>query len=321
MTGLREIIFTSAQPGIEIVVCVPAFRRPEHLRRTLASLQQQQTSHRFGIVIVENDAGRTSIAEATRFLERADIPGICITEPQQGNCHAINAAFETAMTQFPDAAMLLMIDDDEMAAPTWLQAIVDAAQRSNADIVGGPVFPQFDDASKRDLSRHPAFCPAYLASGPVAIIYGSGNCLIRRRVFATLAQPSFDLRFNFLGGGDTDFFTRSQRAGLTFYWAADAVITETVPETRTQPGWLAARGLRIGAINFQIRAKVTRTPLQRAGLLMRVMATLPLSLWRAARIALRERKLLIAMHPVAVAVGGALAAVGIEPQPYKAKSA
>ena len=31
-----------------------------------------------------------------------------------------------------------------------------------------------------------------------------------------------------------------------------------------------------------------------------------------------EHKALIALHPVIVAVGGALAAIGIEPQPYKA---
>jgi hypothetical protein len=33
---------------------------------------------------------------------------------------------------------------------------------------------------------------------------------------------------------------------------------------------------------------------------------------------LTERKPSIAMHPMTVAVGSALAAIGIEPQPYKA---
>ncbi|QUS38553.1 glycosyltransferase family 2 protein [Tardiphaga alba] len=321
MTASREVAYSSAETGVTAVVCVPAFRRPEHLLRTLASVQAQRTSHRFAVVVVENDAGRTSISTALNFFESSKLPGACVVETQQGNCHAINAAFATAMAQFPNAEMLLMIDDDEIAAPDWLHRMIEAAISSDADVVGGPVFPQFDDVTKRDLSRHPAFCPAYMSSGPVPIIYGSGNCLIRRRVFTTLTQPTFDVRFNFLGGGDTDFFTRCRRAGLSFYWAAEAVITETVPPVRTQPGWIAARGLRIGAINYQIRAKVTRTSLDRIALLARVIATLPLSVWRAGRIALTERKLLIAMHPITVAVGGVLAAIGIEPQPYKAKSA
>ena len=49
-----------------------------------------------------------------------------------------------------------------------------------------------------------------------------------------------------------------------------------------------------------------------------MLALLPLSLFRAGRLLLSERKALIALHPMTVAAGSALAAVGIEPQPYKA---
>ena len=45
---------------------------------------------------------------------------------------------------------------------------------------------------------------------------------------------------------------------------------------------------------------------------------LPLSLFHAARLAVTEHKAMIAMHPMTVAAGSALAAIGIEPQPYKA---
>ena len=74
-----------------------------------------------------------------------------------------------------------MIDDDEIASPEWLERMVDAAEATGADLVGGPVLPDFDDDLKRGLRRHPAFRPAYDESGPVPIIYGCGNCLITRR--------------------------------------------------------------------------------------------------------------------------------------------
>jgi GT2 family glycosyltransferase len=150
------------------------------------------------------------------------------------------------------------------------------------------------------------------------VIYGCGNCLIRRPVFIRLGAPAFDLRFNFLGGGDTDFFARCRHAGMKFHWAAEAVITETVPRSRTQAGWLALRGLRIGAINYHVQSKTARTPWSRARLIAKVAAGLPLSLFRAGRLALMEQKVLIALHPIVVAVGSVLAAFGIEPQPYKA---
>ncbi len=317
----RELAATSGplDPSIEVVVCIPSFRRPQHLQRTLESLANQRTGRRFAVVVVENDAlKRESVPVAIEFFRTARVPGLCVVEPRQGNCHAINAAFETARATFPAATKFLMIDDDEIAAPEWLERMVDAAESTGADLVGGPVLPDFDDDLKRGLRRHPAFRPAYDESGPVPIIYGCGNCLITRGVFERLADPAFDVKFNFLGGGDTDFFVRCRQAGMQFHWAADAVITETVPHSRTNPRWLMVRGLRIGAINYHIEVKAARTFVARARLLAKMLAMLPLSLIRAGRLAATEHTALIALHPMTVAVGSALAAIGIEPQPYKA---
>jgi GT2 family glycosyltransferase len=317
----RELVVTSGplDPLIDIVVCIPSFRRPQHLRMTLESLAKQRTGRRFAVVVVENDAlRREGVPVAIDFFWTGNIPGLCVIEPRQGNCHAINAAFATALATFPVASKLLMIDDDEIASPEWLQRMVDAAEATGADLVGGPVLPDFDDNLKLGLRRHPVFRPAYDESGPVPIIYGCGNCLITRRVFERLADPAFDLKFNFLGGGDTDFFVRCRQAGMQFHWAAEAVITETVPHSRTNPRWLVVRGLRIGAINYHIEVKAARTVWSRARLLAKMLAMLPLSLIRAGRLVVTEHKPLIALHPLTVAVGSALAAVGIEPQPYKA---
>lgn len=305
--------------SVATVVCIPAFRRPKHLRRTLESLAHQRTDQPFAIVVVDNDAGgRESVPVAREFLETGRLAGLCLVEPQQGNCRAINAAFQTALATFPEARHFLMIDDDEIASPDWLALMVRTAESTGAEVIGGPVWPVFDDANKQNLERHPAFKPAYETTGEVPMIYGCGNCLITRSVFARLKQPAFDLRFNFLGGGDVDFFTRCRRAGLKFHWVAEAVITETVPATRSRPFWLAQRGLRIGAINYHVQRKVAVTPWSRAKLLAKGLALLPLSLARAFRLAMTERKALIALHPILVAAGGALAVIGIEPHQYKA---
>lgn len=309
----------SLEPSIRVVVCIPCFRRPQHLRLTLESLANQRTDRRFAVVMVENDASACdSVSVAAEFFTTGKIPGLCVVEPRQGNCQAINAAFETALAIFPAATSLLMIDDDEIASLDWLELMLCAAEASGADLVGGPVLPNFDDDKKRNLHRHPAFRPAYEESGPVPVIYGCGNCLITRPVFARLGNPAFDLRFNFLGGGDTDFFVRCRRAGLKFHWVAEAVITETIPPLRTTAGWLALRALRIGAINYHVQRKGARSLWSRIKLLAKILALLPQSLYLAGRLFLREHKALIALHPIIVAAGSTLAAIGIEPQPYKA---
>ncbi|WJR79499.1 glycosyltransferase [Bradyrhizobium sp. NP1] len=305
--------------SIEAVVCVPTFRRPQHLELTLQSLAQQRTTRRFAVVVVENDAvAREGAGVAAAFLDQSGLAGLCLIEPRQGNCHAINAAFEAAREAFPEASHFLMIDDDEIASADWLERMVRAAEATGAEVVGGPVVPRFTDDARPELQGHPAFHPAYAVSGPVPLIYGSGNCLIARRVFERLDEPAFDLRFNFLGGGDLDFFTRCRRSGIRFYWEAAATITETVPASRVRSDWLALRGLRIGAINYLVEFKAARTVWLRARLLAKMLALFPLSLFRAVRLYFKQRQPLIALHPIIIAVGGALASVGIEPQPYKA---
>src|ERR1700720_658167 len=160
----RELVATSRSldPSIGIVVCIPCFRRPQHLRLTLESLADQRTDRRFAVVIVENDSSACqSVPVATEFLASGKFPGLCVVEPRQGNCQAINAAFESALATFPAAVNFLMIDDDEIASPDWLERMLRAAEASGEDVVGGPVFPDFDDERKRGLRRHPAFYPAY----------------------------------------------------------------------------------------------------------------------------------------------------------------
>src|SRR3954447_2054018 len=315
-------VIAASSPVIDLsvgtVVCIPCFRRPQHLRLTLDSLVSQRTPRSFAVVMVENDAARRESAPvAAEFLAAGKLQGICLVEKRQGNCQAINAAFETAQVLFPAATRFLMIDDDEIASPDWLELMVRACEATGADVVGGPVLPVFDDNSQPWLARHPAFCPAYDYSGAVPLIYGCGNCLITRAAFEHFSRPAFDLRFNFLGGGDCDFFMRCCDAGMTFQWTAEAVITETVPQSRTSLGWIAKRGLRIGAINYRVQSKAAQSTAARLRVFARMLGRLPLSLVRSARL-LTSSKAVVAMHPVMVAIGAALAALGVEPKPYEA---
>lgn len=309
-----------ASRAIEAVICIPTFRRPHMLRDTLASLKGQCTTRRFALAIVDNDAaGREGMAEAQAFLSATGMAGIVLTEPQQGNCHAINAVFAAARSAFPEALYDLMIDDDEIASPYWLERMIISAEHNSADIVGGPVLPVFDSAAPLHARNHPVFAPPFMETGAVPMIYGSGNFLIRREALKALGETGFDLRFNFLGGGDTDFFTRCRRAGLTFAWDADALISETVPPARTTPRWIIQRGLRIGAINYAIEAKFVGSPLGTVKVWAKSAIICALALPRGLMRLVRTRSLLAGIHPALIALGRVLSGIGIEPQQYKAK--
>lgn len=191
------------------------------------------------------------------FLESA-LEGFCVIEPRQGNCFAINCAFGTALRAYPQAPYLLMIDDDETATPGWIEEMVQAARLHKSDLVGGPVLRAFEGDATPAIRSHPIFGDYLRPSGFVASLWGSGNCLIGRQVFEALGEPSFDMRFNFLGGGDMEFFTRCKRLGFKAYWNSNAVAIETVPAQRTELAWMLKRSVVIGVINYTIDRKGRR---------------------------------------------------------------
>lgn len=309
----------TASPDILAVVCIPTFRRPDWLARTLTSVLGQQTSFPFAVVVIDNDSANPAGAVVAREMLNATAhPGHVATEEQQGNCYAINAAFGAAQRVYPSARFVLMIDDDEEASPGWLQAMVDAATEDDADIVGGPVRRRMDGPVAAGIAEHPLFASIEQPSGPIAMIHGTGNCLIRRTVFETLDNPTFDLRFNFLGGGDMDFFTRCQRAGKRFFWNADAVIHEYVATDRLSARWLMQRSLRTGTINFAIDQRHAAGAVGQSWLVIKNLISLGLSVPRAAAMLVRYRHWLPASHPPMMSIGRMLGLLGIYARPYKA---
>jgi glycosyltransferase involved in cell wall biosynthesis len=303
----------------EAVVCIPTFRRPAGLKRTLQSLAAQTGAERFAVVVVENDAQKLEgkqVADAI-FSSQA-LFGFAVIEPKQGNCSAINTAFRIARESFPTAELFLMIDDDEEASPTWLAGMIETARSSGADLVGGPVVRCFESNASPSLQRHPLFYSTITLSGETASLHGTGNCLIRRGVLEALGEPTLDPRFEFLGGGDMDFFTRCRHAGFKSHWNENAKVYEAVPAQRMKARWVLGRSIATGVINYRIDQKRYQGRIGTASLLLKNLVSLGISPFRAARALLATGHWLPASHPLCLSIGRNLAALGLAPAPYKA---
>jgi len=216
------------------------------------------------------------------------------------------------------AEFFLMIDDDEEASPAWLAGMIGTARSSGADLVGGPVVRRFESNASPSLQKHPLFHSTITRSGETASLHGTGNCLIRRRVLEALGEPTLDPRFNFLGGGDMDFFTRCRLAGFKSYWNENAKVYETVPAQRMKARWVLGRSIATGVINYRIDQKRYQGRLGAAGLLLKNLVSLGISPFRAARALLATGHWLPASHPLCLSIGRNLAALGLAPAPYKA---
>ncbi|UIJ71333.1 glycosyltransferase family 2 protein [Aurantimonas sp. HBX-1] len=304
--------------GFDVVVTLPTFRRPEHLLRTLASLQAQETSHRFAVIVIENDdEGGEGRRAADPLFAGGALAGLVITAHARGNCSAYNAGWATALERFPSMRYLAVIDDDELAGPDWLERLVATAECLPADIVGGPQIPVFEKQAGRGVLRHPVFVPHYAVTGPVPILYSSGNVLIRRAVLETMGAPFLDTAFNFIGGGDSDFYSRCRERGFSFGWCAEAPVHETTPPRRMEFSWLNARGMRNGALSSIIERRRQGGRRGSVRRLAKSAALLAASPFRSAALAARTGSAVAGLYPMQVAIGRLLAEFGIVNEQYR----
>ena len=304
---------------VECVVTLPTFRRPDHLLKTLKSLRKQNTCRRFAVIVMENEAEEREGAQAAAPLfESGLVEGLVIVAHERGNCSAYNAGWQTALMTFPAFEKLLVIDDDEIAHPDWIDRMWAASESLPADIVGGPQIPVFAENVDTRRGRHPVFLPPYDRTGEVPTLYSSGNLIIGRNVLRHMGPPFLDLRFNFMGGGDSDFLSRAHQAGFRLGWCAEAPVWETTPARRLDRDWIVARSLRNGVISTLVeKRKRTGTPFAGVRVVAKSLALLGASPFRSAVRLATVGPTLAALYPIHVALGRVMAEFGYANEQYR----
>ena len=54
-----------------------------------------------------------------------------------------------ALANYSNLQAIAVIDDDELAAPDWLDSLVSVHRQTRADLVGGPQLPDFEDKTRQ----------------------------------------------------------------------------------------------------------------------------------------------------------------------------
>ncbi|TIS72960.1 MAG: glycosyltransferase, partial [Mesorhizobium sp.] len=261
---------------------------------------------------------RAGAKAALPLFERGEVSGMVMIAHERGNCSAYNAGWQMAILHFPNFRHLLVIDDDEIADPQWLERMCKTAETLGADIVGGPQRPVFADAAHARWADHPVFAPPYRETGRVPALYSSGNLLVARYVLTAMGPPFLDLKFNFMGGGDSDFLSRAAQRGFVLGWCAEAPVRESVPARRVEADWIRARSLRNGVISTLVeKKKRAGTPFAGTKVFLKSLALLAASPFRGADRLARTGSLATALYPIHVAVGRVLAEFGYANEQYR----
>ncbi len=236
-----------------VSVLIPTFRRPVLLARSLAALDAQTglEADRVEIVVVDNDPQASAapvIAEA-RAGWRSALALTAVAEPRPGISHARNRALAEA-----SAPLVVFLDDDQCPAPGWLAALVRVARSSGAAAVFGPVTAVLEGPA--DDPVRPLYA-AYFSRAiqrmdgadltDMVARLGTQNSLFNRDQ-CRWGAPPFDADLGHIGGEDSVALRRLTERGLRLAWAAEALVSETVPAERCTPGYLRRRRFRDGQI-------------------------------------------------------------------------
>ena len=217
-----------------VAICIPTFRRPRMLKRLLDAVAALKTDARILSWL------RTMTRECLAGFSLCDSlnsypwPLIAMIAPKRGIAEARNALIEEALKG--EAQFIAMIDDDEWPQEDWIEKFLACARATNADVLQGSIlFGHGRAADGHGDIRAP--------SGPIAMLQGAGNVLIRRAVLEEMPKPWFDPAFALSGGEDRDFFVRLNCAGKHFAWSDEARAHGDIPETQRQSGLAVAAGL------------------------------------------------------------------------------
>jgi succinoglycan biosynthesis protein ExoM len=224
----------------KIDVCIATYKRPQLLKKLLLSLLEQETAGEFtfNLIVADNDARRTA-EPLVRELNANGQKIIYAVEPEQNISLARNKALSFATGDY-----VAMIDDDEYPDIRWLLNLSRAITSHNADVIHGPVIPEFDFKTSRYV-RHGFMRPNPPTGSTEKHILNTGNTLFRRKLIEDMPGP-FDPRFGRTGGEDTAFFYELKKRGCRMVWCREALVFESVSHRRAHLSWLLKRKFRNG---------------------------------------------------------------------------
>nr|WP_132553798.1 glycosyltransferase [Rhizobium azibense] len=227
--------------GMQIDIGVCTYRRAS-LDKALLSLGVLAVPENVTLRIIVADNDLTASAQERVDALRQAIPHeiAYVHCPASNISIARNACLENATGEF-----LAFIDDDEDASENWLVELLNAARKTGADAVLGPVrsvYASTAPAWMREGDFHstlPVWVGEEIRTGytcNVLLNLGSEHVKGRR----------FNLALGKSGGEDTEFFSHMHRDGGRIAYAPEAYVYEAVPEQRAELSWLAKRRFRFG---------------------------------------------------------------------------
>lgn len=247
-------------------VVIATYRRPELLRRAMASIfDQDYPTDRYELIVVDNAGDEATSRLVHEMSAAAPIPVTYLVEAQNGvsaarNRGAIHARFD----------YVAFLDDDATASPDWLAAFDAVIREHHALVVGGRTVPVV-----RDGTVPPPWFNALYIQGMFGanrrgrstsavhrlnvfqdVGFGGGNSAYARRLFdhfggfpTTQGRTASSLR----AAEDTHFNLMLERHGIPIFFTNAARIDHLVDVDRLPKAHIRRRSFWHGVSGAEVR--------------------------------------------------------------------
>ena len=246
MTTLANSESLLAEINDQINICICTCRRINLLELCLNSLIDIEVPLHVAIsvTVVDNDGDASAQTLVQSLQAEFPFPLYYVKETRSGIPFARNRAIEESLTLNSD--YLVFIDDDEWVEPNWLLELYGYCRKRGGEaIVSGDVIQELPDSASDQVRSF--FRKRYRETGTELTACATNNVMIPFFVCRDLGLR-FDEKNPHMGGEDTVFFTLASHRGVPIYKCAEALVHETIPESRANMRWLARRKFRVGVI-------------------------------------------------------------------------
>jgi glycosyltransferase involved in cell wall biosynthesis len=195
-----------------VSVVVPVRNGGRWIGAQLGALAEQEYVGAWEVVVVDNGSTDASADVARWFAGRLPALNVVDASQRRGVNHARNAGARAARGD-----LLLFCDSDDVVAPGWIEAMVQAAR--DADAVGGRLCGERLNHPSVRAWRPPRALGLVVTHGFLPYPAG-GNMAVWRPV---ALQLGWDERFRY-SSSDQEFGWRVQLAGYRVAFAPDALV-------------------------------------------------------------------------------------------------
>jgi len=225
----------------DLSVVVPTGGRPSYLAIALRSLLQQNTRASYEVVVIDDGELWATGATAERL-------GVRVV--RHGENRGLNAGRNTGLRE-TDAPLVAFVDDDILAPPGWVEAVVSGARRwPDAEAFGGPIRARLEGGALRGCGEEdPPITTLELGSEDkeTEVVWGA-NFAVRRSAVERVGE--FDESIDWAHGDEEEWLQRLRgQGGKVVYLPAAGVEHRREPRDSTLRGlsraaWVRGRGAR-----------------------------------------------------------------------------